>query len=88
MELSTSELPTKEDIKPETRLPEHRKSSLSGCLVWPQWKRICLMWQRLMWQGWGIPMRDITVSEEKGGRIRERECVRKGAGGRPAFGMK
>jgi hypothetical protein len=29
-ELSKSELPTKEDIQPETRFPEHRKSSLSN----------------------------------------------------------
>jgi hypothetical protein len=41
---------------------------LCGCLFWPQWERMSLIWQRLDVPGWGTPRVGI-FSEKEGLRF-------------------
>jgi hypothetical protein len=56
-----------------------RQLSLHGCSFWPQWKRVCLIWQRLdvsrLEYTQGIPLSHRRRKESKG-----RDLVREGKG--------
>jgi hypothetical protein len=59
-------------LKAETKLPtqEHTQAlgpyAAEGCLVWPQWERVCLILQRLDASGLGDTPGGSAFSEEKG----------------------
>jgi hypothetical protein len=50
--------------------------SFHDYLVWPQWERMHLIWQRLMWQGGGIPSGERTLTDKKGMGDKRRDSLR------------